>query len=277
MDCIACPSNIYNYFKHLIITFQHELKIPYIITNISEILNLQSKKIILFGAQGLTHISEYNNFLTSNKIYLYNTEQLPSGKWDYIINNNIEEWWDYSLVNINYLHSFNKIKKHIPFCYSSILELPLKYLDKNTITFFGTHHERRYSICNKLHDALYKYNILVNYNTSGNLMNNEYDEYVKSNMVYLNIHYYTPSILEIVRIVPLLCQGHLVISERSNDEYLDKLFSPYLVWLDDLYLQDGTFNVPYLLYIINNHDNNKLKESFKQLNFNNQLHSAQII
>jgi hypothetical protein len=104
-------------------------------------------------------------------------------------------------------------------------------------------------------------------------MNESYDEFVKENMVYLNIHYYIPSILEIVRITPLLSQGHLVISERSNDEYLDRLFSPYIVWIEHLYLPDGSINVPYLLYIINNHDNNKLRESFKKLNFKNILTS----
>jgi hypothetical protein len=275
MDCIACPSNIYNYFKHLIITFQYELEVPLVITDISQILNLTSKKIILFGSQGLTYIDNYQNFLSNNKIYLYNTEQLPSGKWDYIINSNIEEWWDYSLVNISYLQNklFNKPMKHLPFCYSPILELPLKHLNRNSITFFGTHHPRRQDICNNFHNALYKYNILVNYNTSGNLMNESYDEFVKENMVYLNIHYYIPSILEIVRITPLLSQGHLVISERSNDEYLDRLFSPYIVWIEDLYLPDGSINVPYLLYIINNHDNNKLRETFKKLNFKNILTS----
>jgi len=284
MDCIVCPSRLYNYFHHLIITFQHELKINSIITDTSQINTLKSKKIILFGAQGLINNLNYSEFLASNKVYLYNTEQLPSTRWDYIINNSIgiEEWWDYSLVNITYLKDkkfsipTEKVK-HIPFCYSSILEIPLveqPQLVKNVITFFGAHHQRRYDTCITFQNALSNHNIIINYDTSDKLHNTNYNNFVKRNMIYLNIHYYVPSILEIVRIVPLLCQGHLVISERSDDENLDILFSPYLVWLDELYNTDGSINIPKLLNIINNHDNNKLKEQFKSLHFKDILDSS---
>jgi hypothetical protein len=268
---IVCPDRIKNVFIHLIMYFQYSLKIEDVIYNIEDILKVQSKKVILFGAQEVCKYGkDYPLFLFFNEVYLYNTEQLQSRNWDYMIvrSLNIKQWWDYSIVNIQYLQQncFPLETRHIYFGYSPILELPLKSLDKNIITFFGTHHERRYNLCNKLQENLVKEgsNIIVEYNTSGNLYKEVYDEYISTHMIYLNIHYYTPSILEIVRIVPLLCQGHLVITEHSDDEYLDSLFNPYVIWLEDV-----IENISILLDRIKNHDNKKLKEEVKiKLNFN---------
>ncbi len=273
---IVCPERIKEVFRHLILSFQYELKIHCIIYDIQDIFKTVNKKVILFGAQELCKYQDYSAFLLFNEIYLYNTEQLQSTVWDYMIYHSlkVKEWWDYSLVNINYLKNNNlPIKiKHIFFGYSEALEVPLnKVLNKSTITFFGTHHERRYQICNTLQNKLT--NIEVKYNTSGNLYKEVYNDYISKNMVYLNIHYYIPSILEIVRIVPLLCQGHLVITEKSNDEHLDKLFEPYVIWLEDI-----IENIPLLEDKIKNHDNEKLKEKFKnELNFKDLLKSLNLV
>ena len=64
-----------------------------------------NKKVILFGAQELCKYREYSSFLLFNDIYLYNTEQLQSSSWDYMIYGSlkVKEWWDYSLKNIDYL------------------------------------------------------------------------------------------------------------------------------------------------------------------------------
>ena len=273
---IVCPDRIKDVFSHLILSFQYELKITSNIYDINDIFKLINKKVILFGAQELCKYSEYSSFLLFNDVYLYNTEQLYSKVWDYMVYTSIKikEWLDYSLKNIEYLKQNNfPIKtKHIYFGYSEALEIPLnKELNKTTITFFGTHHERRYNLCNMLQNKLP--NIEVKYNTSGNLYKEVYDDYISRNMIYLNIHYYIPSILEIVRIVPLLCQGHLVITEKSNDEHLDNIFEPYVIWFEDI-----IDNITLLEDKIKNHDNEKLKEKFKsELNFKNLLKSFNLI
>jgi hypothetical protein len=239
-------------------------------------LKLMNKKVILFGAQELCKYREYSSFLLFNDVYLYNTEQLQSKAWDYMIYTSLKvrEWWDYSLTNIEYLqgNNFPVKTKHIYFGYSEVLEVPLsKDLNKTSITFFGTHHERRYDLCNTLQNKLT--NIEVKYNTSGNLYKEVYDDYISRNMIYLNIHYYVPSILEIVRIVPLLCQGHLVITEKSNDKNLDTLFEPYVIWFEDI-----IDNISLLEDKIKNHDNKKLKDKFKtELNFKKLLESFNLI
>jgi hypothetical protein len=274
---IVCPQRIFDVFRHLIISFQEELEIEKIIVDNHHIFPLKNKNIILFGAQELCKFQDYIHFLRHNNVYLYNTEQLPSNNWDYMINMSkdyIKEWWDYSTVNINYLKDKADIPtKYIYFGYSKALDIqPIFPLKKDTITFFGTHNQRRWDICSELYEKIKPYNITLKYNASGKLVNEVYDNYISRNCIYFNVHYYVPSILEIVRIVPLLSQGHLVISEHSNDEELDNLFSPYIIWYEDI--RD---NIPLLLQKIQNHDNQKLKNEFKtNLNFNKVLKNSNV-
>jgi hypothetical protein len=272
---IVCPERIFNVFRHLIIAFQHELETEKLVIDNLRIFSLTNKNIILFGAQELCKFNEYIPFLRVNNVYLYNTEQLPSKNWDYMINMSkdyIKEWWDYSKVNINYLN-ITKPVKYLYFCYSKSLEIhPIYPLNKSVITFFGTHNQRRWEICSAFNDKLKPYNITLKYNASGNLINEVYDDYISRYSIYFNVHYYTPSILEIVRLTPLLCQGHIVITEHSNDEDLDNLFSPYVIWYEDI--KD---NIPLLLERIKTHDNEKLKNNFKlNLNFNKVLKDSNI-
>lgn len=259
---IVCPQRIRDVFRHLIISFQAELEIENVIFDVSAILSLANQDVILFGAQELCKYIEYVSFLKSNNVYLYNTEQLPSTKWDYMINaskDHITEWWDYSNINIEYLkHRLCKPAKHIYFCYSKAMDIsPSLPLKKDTITFFGTHNERRKNICCEFDEKLKPYNITLNCDFSGKLMNEAYDDYISKHCIFFNVHYYSPSILEIVRIVPLLSQGHLVISEHSEDKELDDLFSPYITWYEDI--KD---DIPSLIRKIESHDNEKLKNEF---------------
>ena len=274
---IVCPERIFDVFRHLIISFQEELDLDNLIIDNQHIFSLKNQNIILFGAQELCKFPEYISFLRLNNVYLYNTEQLPSNNWDYMINmskDHIKEWWDYSNINIDYLKDkVEKPFKHLYFCYSNALDLqPIFPLKKDTITFFGTHNERRWNICSEFYEKLKPYNINLKYNASGKLINEVYDDYISRHSIFFNVHYYTPSILEIVRIVPLLSQGHLVISEHSDDKELDDIFSPYIIWYEDI--RD---NIPLLMDKIKNHDNNKLKNEFKSnLSFNQVLKNFNI-
>ena len=274
---IVCPERILDVFRHLIISFQEELDLDNLIIDNHHIFSLKNQNIILFGAQELCKFPEYISFLRLNNVYLYNTEQLPSNNWDYMINvskDHIKEWWDYSNINIDYLKDkIEKPFKHLYFCYSKALDIrsifPLK---KDIITFFGTHNERRWNICSEFYEKLKPYNINLKYNASGKLINEVYDDYISRHSIFFNVHYYTPSILEIVRIVPLLSQGHLVISEHSDDKELDDIFSPYIIWYEDI--KD---NIPLLLHKIETHDNEKLKNEFKSnLSFNQVLKNSNI-
>ena len=153
---IVCPERIFDVFRHLIISFQEELDLDNLIIDNQHIFSLKNQNIILFGAQELCKFPEYISFLRLNNVYLYNTEQLPSNNWDYMINvskDHIKEWWDYSNINIDYLKDkLNKPFKHLYFCYSNALDLqPISPLKKDTITFFGTHNERRWNICSEFY------------------------------------------------------------------------------------------------------------------------------
>ena len=82
---IVCPDRIKDVFRHLILSFKYELKITSVLYDINDIFKLMNKKVILFGAQELCKYREYSSFLLFNDVCLYNTEQLQSKSWDYII------------------------------------------------------------------------------------------------------------------------------------------------------------------------------------------------
>jgi hypothetical protein len=296
---LCCYSDIFYFFEHIIKAFQYEfnqLNISCeICTDINIFLNRDNcnnnSYYILFGGQNICQHPNFNSFLKNNKVIIYNTEQLQSMRWDYFIHSVVEncyEWWDYSNLNIRYLTNkigrnklANGLKiKHIYFGYSKCLELlsvddfdsnltKTQKLNKDKILFFGTYHERRREICEKLNSKLINCsnngsnNLTVEFDVSHTIKGEKYNQIVSANMIYLNLHFYIPSILEIVRIVPLLCQGHLVITERSDDKEMDELFSPYVIWLDEV-IDD----IDYLKKVIENHDNNRCKEKFsKEINF----------
>jgi len=55
---------------------------------------------------------------------------------------------------------------------------------------------------------------------------------VRKERTYINIHYFPKTALEVFRIVPLLCNGCCVFSERSNDARLDSLYEPYITFFN---------------------------------------------
>lgn len=265
---ILCPSNIHRYFHHVIHLFQHELKIKdTIIQEPMMLFRRKNQNLIVFGIQELCKYDGYDTFLRHNRIIVYNTEQLPSNRWNYMISTRIHEWWDYSYMNIEYLkrYGYTVPTKLIFPSYSECMRLPLNLpLDRQKITLFGTYHIRRKEWCQRLQSMLPEFEIV--YKQDG-VFYQKYNEFVSSHMIYLNIHYYEPSILEVVRIFPLLCQGHLVFSERSDDKHLDDIYSPHLVWLDD------GITAEQIRTKILNHDNETCRKAFE----NSLLFSKQFI
>jgi hypothetical protein len=274
MIYICCYNKVIHYFIHIIDCILYELnllnKSCSFSSNLDEFLLFSNKTIILFGGHNILYNSNFSSFLKNNNVYIFNTEQLQSQKWNYFIEgvkNDIAGWIDYSNLNLRYLKQFGLSKdkrvKHIYFGYSKCLSLikDNSNLNKTNIIFYGCHHDRRKQICDKLNVKLKEkgLNLNVIYDTSNSIVGDKYNNVINENMIYLNIHYYIPSILEIVRIVPLLSNGHLVITERSDDKEMDELFSPYVVWLDDV-----INNIEYLNEIINKHDNKKLQKAFSE-------------
>jgi len=272
---IVCPKRILKYFTHLIDSFSHELKEFFlhikvnIVTDVDKIFDLQNSLIILFGLQEFQKFPNVPQFFSKNKIIVYNTEQLQSKQWDFMINHTypfILEWWDYSQNNIDYIqiHYPSIWTRYVTFGYSKAIDLCLNEgdvlnINRKTLSFFGTDHERRFNICMDLNMALEPFKKNVKYITSDILYGQAYNQYISTNSIFLNIHYYTPSILEVVRIVPLISQGHLVISERSDDTTLDRLLDPFIVWLDPTRLKEKAY-IEELVAKINNHNPFKLKD-----------------
>jgi len=253
MIYIICPNDTYKYFKHIIIALNFELnnedlQSKVILTHSFDEINMIKDSVLIFfgfqrfalnstSAEGAIDPSgSFVKMLMDNKSILYNFEQLQSGNWNYLLpfTKYLYQWWDYSNINIAYLksHCENAVVRHIPFGYSKSLELATTVAQSsNVITLFGTFHQRRHNLCNHLRQYI-SIPIVEFYNNQ--LFDKDYDDYIVKNKLYLNIHYYIPSILEIVRIVPLLSQGCLVISERSDDKELDEMFSPFILWLDEV-------------------------------------------
>jgi len=277
MIFLVCPQDTFKYFKHVIISLSYELineDLQAELLSIDTLQEIQTKRndiLIFFGFQRFlrdTPSENVMNIFANNYTIVYNFEQLQSGNWDYLLKiiPFINQWWDYSLINIEYIKkkSISCIFKYIPFGYSKILEMPLSDdLDDKTLTLFGTYHPRRENLCRQLQSILPTHTVVFNHSDS--LFYQDYDTFVCSHSLYLNFHYYTPSILEIVRLVPLLTQGHLVISERSDDLNLDKLFEPYVIWLDQVNTEK-----------INTHNSSLLRDQFKTLSFYKFLDEADV-
>lgn len=137
--------------------------------------------------------------------------------------------WDYSLLNVEFLNE-RKIKSYyIPFGYSPALENHQEYEkegnERNNVLFFGSGSERREKIVRSIRDS----NINITYHQC--VFGPEYWRAVKNSKIVLNIHYYTNNfILEQSRIVPLVANKKLVISEYSNDITMDEQFKNYIVF-----------------------------------------------
>ena len=172
--------------------------------------------------------------------------------------------WDYSMVNIKNLKKIADLKnctfKYVPVSYMPHLDIAPKTSIKDIdVLFFGVMNDRRYHV----HDSLVKAGLNVHF-ADYNLWGAQRTELVNRSKICLNIHYYTNPILETVRISYLLAKKAFVISEKSNDAILDKIYSSTVVFTD--YNNIVTKCIEY----INNPSAlndfaNKAYETFKQM------------
>ena len=159
----------------------------------------------------------------------YNFEQLTTNKiWnpDFFKNlKNAEIVLDYSLENICELKKYN-IKAHfLPLGYTKSMEYCDDKVNKVVeFTFLGSMNNTRSNKLKSLNDIYYKSKdkIVISNSYWGDDLKKLYNK----TKIGINIHYYSGNtILEVHRIIPLIANKILVISERSNDTWYDEKYS----------------------------------------------------
>lgn len=275
MIIIYCPRSVYCVFYLQISALKHELSAIFgyeiLCTDNFETIN-RTDIVICFGFQIMVSTLKIKNICTGYNIIIYNTEQLHTKNWGYLIYymRNALEIWDYSKKNIQTLidNGIHNVR-YVPFGYSAAYELIDNMDDDNrydkSLTFIGALNQRRSLYQKKLSRD---YQVNIHY---GSCYFEDYSNLLKQKGIFINIHYYSPAILEIVRIVPLICNKCCVISEYSNDPDLDTLFLNYVNMIDlDTDYGDKLSYIMENAQNIANENYNKFKElKYADILFNN--------
>lgn len=200
--------------------------------------HLEDQVLILFGAQ---HVQNLSDTLEKNTVIVYNLEQLISRNWDTLIQrlSSAFQIWDYSILNLEYVKdhfpSLSSRHVHVPFGYSTSFDN--KNIEKYTsspdhplitdrVAFIGNMSPRRKDLIESLHG-------LVTIDVFDSHYYNGYEDIVNKYQTFINLHFHPgPNILEVVRILPLLLNGRKVISERSDDACMDKLYASVVDFAD---------------------------------------------
>jgi hypothetical protein len=140
--------------------------------------------------------------------------------------------FDYSYFNKSMVESATGKEVHIvPFSYHpslSILEPNTSNNECIDVLFYGVMNPNRQLYADILKNTAYNVEFATDYNLFGDALY----EKLKNTKIVLNLHYYTnPSVLELSRIVPLISNHKLVLSEPSNDQIADARFSEMVVFI----------------------------------------------
>lgn len=205
-----------------------------------DVPNKQNHTLILFGYQRICNSQLMINVIKNFNLIIFNSEQLHTDKYKHLINTFIEHQksgiinsvWDYSKKNATIMkNSGIKNIYLLPLGYSKAFEVDGFDIDKQRddthFIFIGAMNQRRIHLI----DQLKKMGIPVKH--IKNAWSDRYTNIINQNSLYLNIHYYKGGILELFRIVPILCNGGAVLSQSSDDPYLDKLYEPYVQFFYD--------------------------------------------
>ena len=159
---------------------------------------------------------------------VYNYEQLTTNRvWNddfYKKLKGAKSVWDYSLKNIKHLQEKGINAIHVPYGYSPCLEVTSSNTDKpNDILFLGTLNMRRKINLLSIKQTTYEGNKEPKLVVHQQCFKDNYDNEIQKCKMVVNIHYYIGgTILEVSRIIPLLANKCLVISEPSYDEWYDE-------------------------------------------------------
>ena len=177
-------------------------------------------------------------FFHSIKYAVFNYEQAGSPYVQYPsyiqkINSGVV-LFDYSVYNKEILrHLVNKEIIIAPFTYHKNLTIldENKSNDETTdILFYGADHPNRQKYIQLLRNA----GLNVKYDSGYSLFGENLYKELRDAKIVLNLHYYCkPSILEISRIVPLIANYKLVLSETSDDKIADEKFKDMVVYINE--------------------------------------------
>ena len=210
----------------------------------------------------------HENALLPKRYISYNFEQLITTKdWQPIFFQNLakaEIVFDYSLENIKELEKYN-IKAHfLPLGYSKNMEYNDdndndKTVDKTVdFSFCGSINNSRYdklktliSIYGKKKDKLV---------ISNNYWGDDLKQLYKKTKIGLNIHYYSgKTILEVHRIIPLIANKILVISDKSDDPWYDEKYCNLINFIKN---EDCTLEC---LKVLQNYNNEIIEKRYQDL------------
>ena len=207
--------------------------------------------IIFLNPQFLkTHKNIYEEFIKiSNnfkyKIY-YITEPL-----NYLIDIKVWETYikilkpykllTYTNENLNKLKVYQSITKLCP-KFNNYIDMgdytieTMKNKNKDKIIFMGTMNTHRENVFKNMENKIIVKNDIWNMD--------EYQEIIEQNLFFINIHRRNGcKCLEYLRIIPLLANGCIVISELSNEEDMNELKDYNIYFCDKSNILDTYYNI----------------------------------
>ena len=206
----------------------------------------------------------HENALLPKRYISYNFEQLITTKdWQPIFFQNLakaEIVFDYSLENIKELEKYN-IKAHfLPLGYSKNMEYNYNNDNDKTVdfSFCGSINNSRYDKLKTL-ISIYgnKKDKLV---ISNNYWGDDLKQLFKKTKIGLNIHYYSgKTILEVHRIIPLIANKILVISDKSDDSWYDEKYCNLINFIKN---EDCTLEC---LKVLQNYNNEIIEKRYQDL------------
>jgi hypothetical protein len=207
--------------------------------------------IIFLNPQFLkTHKNIYGEFIKisnnfRHKIY-YITEPL-----NYLID--IKVWEEYIKIlkpfklltytneNLNKLKVYQSITKLCP-KFNNYIDMgdysieTMKNKNKDKIIFMGTMNIHRENVFKNMENKIVVKNDIWNMD--------EYQEIIENNLFFINIHRRNGcKCLEYLRIIPLLANGCIVISELSNEEDMNELKDYNIYFCDKANILDTYYNI----------------------------------
>jgi hypothetical protein len=209
----------------------------------------------------------HENELLPKRYISYNFEQLLTTKvWQPIFFENLanaEFVFDYSLENIKELEKYNINAHFLPLGYSKNME-HYNGRDNNSektvdFSFLGSINKYRYD---KLETLIRVYckkqNKLV---ISTNCWGNDLKKVYNKTKIGLNIHYYEgKTVLEVHRILPLIANKILVISEKSDDPWYNEKYDNLISFIES----DQTYTVK-CLKILQNYNREIVETRYQDL------------
>ena len=148
---------------------------------------------------------------------IFNLEQITGGsKWvnrDYLAHLRDFPVWDYSPGNIAALEALGvRGVAHVPPGYvPEMTRISRDYPQDVDVLFYGLINERRHAVIKRLYDAGLK--VLATQEAFGNVR----DVLLARSRLLLNVHYYVPAKLELVRLGYVFANSKAVASEWRDD------------------------------------------------------------